>query len=410
MKKFNLSFKLALISQIISMFGGNILRFSLLLFILDLTMSAEALGLATAISGIPIVIFAIPGGIIADRMNKKRCIVALDAAKTIISAGLLSIFLSNTYSLPILITFITLFAILVTLFSPIMTSAIPRIVSDELLVEANGLIQSINAVSQLLGFVLGGFLYATLGVTNIILLCGVFFLISTIIDLFIQIPYTKLEETTGILKSVGDDVKKSFHYMTKENPFLLRIALTYAILAGLFVPIFVVGLPYIVRVQLGASETMFGFAQGFTALGMLVGGLLAGRIKKLLVVQNFFKWVLLLSALCLILALAVYGPLFSGSTIVPFWLFNIGLLLIMVIVAFGDIIVMSNVQGKAPEHLLGKVIALVIVIANFSVPIGQYLFGLIMEALASYSLLFIAISLITFLVGLLSKKMFANID
>ena len=405
MKKFNLSFKLALISQVISLLGGNVLRVTLLLFILDFTMSAEVQGLATAISAMPFVLFAIPGGIIADRMNRKKSIVALDAAKAAISAGLLIIFLNGAYTVPILITFITVFAVLVTLFGPILTSAIPTIVDEGVLVEANGMIQIINGASMLLAFPIAGFLYATIGVSNIIILCGISFLISTIIDLFIEIPFRKPKYKAG----VGQDVKESFRYMTKENPLLLKVAVMFAILSLLFVPIFGVAFPYIIRIEFGASDIMFGIAQGFAALGMLAGSLLSGKVKKWLKVEYFSSWILGMSILCLFLGFAVYSPLFFGSTFVPFWLFNVGMLLIMVIVAFGNIIVMANVQEQAPAHLLGKVVALVLLIANITPPIGNYLFGWAMETLAErVFILFIVVAATTFITALIGKKMFQN--
>ena len=81
MKKFDVNFKLVLVSQIISLIGGNVLRFALLLFILDMSGSAGTFGLVMAVSQIPVFLFAIPGGIIADRMDKKKLIVFLTALK-----------------------------------------------------------------------------------------------------------------------------------------------------------------------------------------------------------------------------------------------------------------------------------------------------------------------------------------
>jgi len=407
MKKFSLSFKLAVISQIISLLGGSVLQFGILLFILRLTQSGETYGLAVAIGGIPLILFAIPGGIIADRKNKKKCIVSLDFAKTVISIGLLIIFLNDAYSIFFLIAFNTLFMSLVTLFNPILTASVPMIVDEDALVEANGIIQSINAVSHLLGVVLGGVLFATIGLTAIILLCGVSFLISTIIDLFIKIPFEQQKTKTSVMQ----ELKASFHYMTKENPEILKITSTFAVLALLYIPIFMVVLPYIADVHFDVGDTLFGIAQGYAVFGMLIGGLISGKIKKWLKVSYFSKWILLMSALSLILALAVYSPLFAGSILVPFWLFNTGVLLIMIVVTFGNVLVMASVQEKAPAHLLGKVVSLVILSANFAIPFGQYTFGWLLEALTgNLHMLFIIIAVLTAGIAFASRGMFRKME
>jgi len=405
MKKFSFSFRLAIISQIISLLGGSVLQFGILLFILRLTGSGGAYGLAMAISTIPPVVFAIPGGVVADRKNKKKCIVGLDFTKTVISFILLIIFLSDAYSIPLLIAFITLFMSLVTLFNPILTASVPTIVDEDVLVEANGIIQSVNAVAHLLGVVLGGFLFATIGLTAIILICGVLFMISTVIDLFIKIPFAK---NTG-KSSVIQELKAGLHYMTKESPQTLKITSTFAILALLYIPIFMVVLPYVAVIHFDVGDTLFGVAQGFVALGMLIGGVASTKLKKWLKVEYFSKWILGMSVLCLPLALAV-GPIFSGAVTFPFWLFNTTLLLIMIIVTFGNVLVMATVQENAPAHLLGKVVALVILSASFATPFGHLVFGRLVERLADdIYILFIVIAIITTGVAFVSRDMFRKV-
>jgi MFS family permease len=407
MKKFGINFKLVLISQIISLIGGNILRFALLLFILDLTQSAGIFGLVTAASQIPVMLFAIPGGIIADRMNKKKLIVFFDGIKTVICAALLVIFLTSTYSVMNLTIFIAIFMAIVTLFGPILTAATPSVVDQDVLVEANGAIQAVNAMSELLSFVLGGVLIATIGIMNIIILAGIAFLISTVIDLFIKIPYEKQEAEFGVIKTAGLDMKDSLRYAVKENSFIIKSSLLFAVIALLFLPILTVALPYIVRIEFGASDTMFGISQAVSAFGMLLGGMLSGKFKKWLDIKYFSKLILMMASLCLVLAIAVYTPLFGDGMAIPFWLFNIGLMLIMVFLTFGNITVMALVQEQVPAHYLGKIIALVITIANFAAPVGQYVFGLLMELFTDgMSVLFIAIAILTIGASVAAKKMF----
>lgn len=77
-KLFNRDFSMVVIGQIISLFGNAILRFALPLYLLRETNSSVLFGTVTACSFIPMVIFLLLGGVIADRENKRNIMVVLD--------------------------------------------------------------------------------------------------------------------------------------------------------------------------------------------------------------------------------------------------------------------------------------------------------------------------------------------
>ena len=77
-KLFNRDFSMVVIGQIISLFGNAILRFALPLYLLRETNSSVLFGTVTACSFIPMVIFSLLGGVIADRENKRNIMVVLD--------------------------------------------------------------------------------------------------------------------------------------------------------------------------------------------------------------------------------------------------------------------------------------------------------------------------------------------
>ena len=408
MKNFTTNFKLVLISQIISLIGGNVLRFALILFILDMSNSAGAFGTVMAVSQIPLLIFSIPGGIIADRLNKKKLIVLLDGVKTVICGFLLFIFISQTYSIANLTLVITLFMTLVTLFAPILTAATPEIVDEKSLTAANGAIQSINAMSELLSFVLGGVLIATIGIVNIIILATILFAISTALNLFIKIPFTKQNTQTGIIKTVTNDLKEATTYATKINPFIIKLSLYIAVFAFILNPIVGVALPYIVRVTFEASDFMFATSQALSALGMLIGGVIAGKLVHFLRFTNFHKLTALVAVITLLLAVAVHLPLFPNLT-GPFWLFNLAIMGIMIFVTFGNIICFSYIQEHVPTKYLGKTVALLITILSLAGPISQIAFGHLMSRTAHIlPILFILIAILLLILARAAYHLFSK--
>lgn len=68
------------IGQIISLFGNQILRYALPLYLLNQTGSSVLFGTILACSFIPMIILFPIGGIIADRVNKRNIMVILDFA------------------------------------------------------------------------------------------------------------------------------------------------------------------------------------------------------------------------------------------------------------------------------------------------------------------------------------------
>ena len=71
MKAFNRNFILMIIGQIISLFGNAILRFSLSLYVLQVTGSASIFATILAVSILPTILLSPFGGILADRVSRR---------------------------------------------------------------------------------------------------------------------------------------------------------------------------------------------------------------------------------------------------------------------------------------------------------------------------------------------------
>lgn len=75
---FSRNFMLVVIGQIISLFGNATIRFALPLYLLNQTGSSALYGTVTACAFIPAILLSPVGGIVADRVNKRNIMVALD--------------------------------------------------------------------------------------------------------------------------------------------------------------------------------------------------------------------------------------------------------------------------------------------------------------------------------------------
>lgn len=403
-QKFDLNFRLVVISKIISVVGGNVLGFAMILFLVDFTGSAAMLGIITAVSQIPTVFITPFAGMIADRLNKKKLIVCFDFLTAATNFFFLYLLLSQTYTI-FNITVLRMVKISIVIFAQTTFGAsVPRIVKQEQLIAANGVIQSIAAIGLIAGSVLGGILFGVVSLEMIAFASGVVFLISGTISMFIKIPYTKRKLVGGIFQTVKSDMRESFIFLKNEKPIIFKLALVTAVITLLFPPIFNIGLPFIVGVIFEQQVTL---SFGVAAVGMLAGGILAGKLRKFLDIKNLAIWITFLGITGLLLALS-FMP-WMPNIAFAFWIFNLTLALMLFMFALLGTSVGAFRQQEVPAHLLGKVESLLGMISLVAGPLGVLAVGFFIETI-HLPLFFVGLAVLSwglaFLCSLVLKKYF----
>lgn len=409
MEKSRRSFYLIVISQIINLVGGAMLRFTLSLHVLDITGSAEIFAAMIAISFIPVIIFTPLGGAIADRFSKKNLMVLFDCLNTLLAGSLAILLFSGIDSVILIGVVITLLSLVSTCYHPVVTASLPVILKQDELMKANGVVQGVGALSDFIAPILAGILYGPVGVTKIVVICAICFLFSTIINIFIKIPHEKRESSGGMVKTIYYDLKEGLLYIVKGDPVLLKLALVLSVVVMLFMSAFSVAMPYVIRIIFEMSEEHFGFAQAGIGAAMLLGSVAVGtgKLGSWLHIKRIPKLLGILGIVSLPLAVAVLPNLINNeNNLLPYILFTLGFMLIMFIFSIINILAMVSVQEKVPSHLVGKVMAIMMSIVSLATPIGQFLLGFLLETFASQLfILFFVISILTFLIGIIAKRM-----
>lgn len=202
---FNKNFNLMILCQIISLFGASILKFALSLYILDITGKAEIFATILAVSSIPIIIFSPIGGAIADIFNRRNLMVIFDFSSSL-TVLVLAVFLFNNNGSILLVGIImTILSVISTMYQPTVQSSTPLLVDNEHLMNANGIVAGVASLTNIAGPVLGGVLYGVIGINAIIVISCVSFFLSAIMEIFIQIPFIKQEQTSNIIKTIFID-------------------------------------------------------------------------------------------------------------------------------------------------------------------------------------------------------------
>ena len=406
----NRNFVMAVVGQIISLFGNAVLRFVLPLYLLSETGSAALFGIVSACAFIPMIVLAPVGGIFADRVNKRNIMVILDFSTAILVLFIL--YLLGKMDVVALI-FIALFILygIQGAYQPAVQASIPALLSNEHIVQGNAVINLVSSFSGLIGPVIGGTLFGFFGITPILYISLVCFLLSAVMEIFIQIPFEK-KEAQGTIFSIGlADLKESVRYMNHEQPVIMQFSLAVAAINMILSALMIIGLPVIVTQLLAFdSETanrLYGYAEGVMAVGSLCGGMGAGMFASRMKPEKGYL-LLFYDALTLIpIGCALMLPV---PAMVSYVVIMLSCLFMMFLATLFSIQIMSYLQMIVPEHLIGKVISCAMCIGMCATPIGQAIYGGLFEVLKDkVSGLFFIVTVIVVLLAFVMKKPFARL-
>ena len=404
---FKRDFTMVVIGQIISLFGNAILRFALPLYLLRETDSSSLFGAVTACSFIPMVIFSLFGGIIADRKNKRNIMVALDFA----AAAVILIFsfaLGKVSLVPLMVAVLMILYGISGIYQPAVQASIPLIAEKQFLMQGNAVINMVSTLAGLLGPIIGGVLFGAFGITPILFISVGCFVFSAVMEIFIHIPFEKSTDGKSIFSAVGSDLSDSFQFIKYEKPIFLSVVGIIALFNLILSAMLLVGIPVIVVQILGMSDTAIGITQGAMGLGGLAGGIIAGAAAEKIRLKNGYIFLILCSLAAFFMGISVFDA-------VPK---NVGYIIITA-VSFGamcasamfSVALMTAVQQQTPPNLLGKIMAVSIAVSSCSQPVGQAVYGVLFDAFADKPYwITTGASVLAMAVSLYSKKVFAVLE
>ncbi|MEQ6356289.1 MFS transporter [Lysinibacillus sp. M3] len=377
-KSFSKDFNLMVIGQIISILGSALLRFALSLYVLDITGRADLFAVLFAISSVPILLAPL-GGAIADRFNRRNLMVIFDFASSIIVFVFFAMLAIGNSSVLLIGVVMVLLSLVSAMYAPAVMASIPVLVEEEKLEQANGIVNGIQALSNVAAPVLGGILYGLIGLKVLVVVSGVFFFLSAILEMFIHIPFMQRKQNGHIIPTLVNDLKEGFSYVVKQS-FIFKCMILAALLNLLLTPLFVVGVPIILRVTMQSSDTLYGVGMGLIDFATILGALSMGYFAKKMGITNLYSWIFITALLIVPMAVAVTPLLLNMGYYPSYILFVLSALLIAMIMTIISIYVITLVQKETPNENLGKVMAIIIAISQCMAPIGQIVYGLLFEA------------------------------
>ena len=381
----NKNFIIIVIGQIISLFGNAIQRFSMSLYLLEFTGSTAAFANILAISTIPYILFAPIAGRLSDKINRKKVMVYLDLFCSILIGVYALILLRGRDSELIVAIVMFMLSVCYTLYGPAVVSSIPQIVEEDKLTSANGIINQVGSVVNFLGPILAGVLYGLVGIKLIVIINAISFLVSAIMELFLDIPdVARADEATDngkvlsidFIKKSFIDMGHSFVYLKKEKKIILGIIASYALCNIFLVPILSIVAPYFINILLALPSQVYGVVEGICVLGMILGGFwISIKPKMFLMKKVHYTYIPMIVGVTL---MATLGFIRLNNYVLA-GLFGISGMAIMLSLSLSNVLTLTFIQQEVPSDMLGRVSAFSTAVATISVAPGQLLFGQVID-------------------------------
>jgi DHA3 family tetracycline resistance protein-like MFS transporter len=267
-------FALLFAGTLVSLLGDGIYVVALPFAVLDLHGSPSTLSLVGLAWSLGMVGFLLAGGVMADRGDKRRILLAADALRLValVVAGALA--LSDALEVWHLAGLGLMYGIGEGLSGPAMGSIIPELVSEPALVQANALSSSLRPVAmRLVGPGLGGAAVALLGVGGSLLLDAGTFLVSMACLLAIR---SRSPLPTGPAEPLRSQLREAARFVRSET-WLWATLLMAALALLCFLGPTQVLLPFRVADDLGGSAGDFGLVLAAGGAASTVGSLVLGH-------------------------------------------------------------------------------------------------------------------------------------
>jgi predicted MFS family arabinose efflux permease len=242
--------------------------------VLLLGVGEGATGLLQTALTLPFILFAIPAGLMADRLSRRWLMTSAEALRAIALAIILALISFHWLTLPLLALtgFVAVCGTVV--YSVAAPALVPSLVSPPLLPAANARIELARTVAFAGGPALGGVLVGWVGAAPAFGCAAALSIVAVVLLSGIYEPARQPAPRRHPLQDIREGAAFVLHHALLRPVFITQFIFNIA--SFLVLAVFV---PYAVR-HLGLSATGVGTVLAMYGVGMMVGALLATRVMK----------------------------------------------------------------------------------------------------------------------------------
>jgi predicted MFS family arabinose efflux permease len=272
-------FRLMWIGACVSTTGTFIQQFAQSWLVYDLTKNPFYLGLDLFLGQLPIMLFSLFGGVLADRMDRRKMLLYSQYIQMTCAFTLAGLFVTHTLKGMAFIAVILALSFIVgcgqSFGGPAYSALLPALVKGEDLANAIAMNSIQFNLARVLGPALGGLAYTVLGATWCFTLNGVSY-IAVILSLFmIQVKFVPPTSRESILKSMGEGIRFIRH---REGLGPLVVLAFFTTLLGFSITGF---LPVIVQTIFHKGPETYQVLLVSSGAGSITGGLIVAAMERL---------------------------------------------------------------------------------------------------------------------------------
>ncbi len=357
------NFKRYFVGQSVSLVGTWMQSIAQSWLVFTLTHSSTAIGLVVALQTLPVLVLGPYGGVIADRVDKRRLMVVLQALMGVqaLVLGLLTVLHAVRFSE--LCVLALLLGLNNTFENPARQSFVLEMVGADRVRNAVSLNSTMNNAARAVGPAVAGLLIASLGVGVCFLVNAASFLAA--VYSLVSMDLGDLQTSPPTRRSKGQ-MREGLAYVRHEPR--LAVPLVMMAIVGALSYEFQVTLPVIAKQGFHGGAATYGFLMAAMGVGAVAGGLFTaarGRtgLRPLTVSAAGFGLTILFASVSPVLAVEVAALAAVGWTSVTF-------------LATGN----STLQLGAAPSMRGRVMSLWAVAFLGSTPVGGPVIGWIVAA------------------------------
>ncbi|HZU70404.1 MAG TPA: MFS transporter [Ktedonobacteraceae bacterium] len=362
------NFRLFWFGQLISLIGTWMQTTAQAWLVLELTNSAWWLGVVGALQFLPVLLFALFGGVLADRLPKRRVLLFTQSSAMLLALVLWILVATGAVQLWHVLILATLLGLVNALDMPTRQAFVVEMVGRDDLPNAVALNSSLFNMARIIGPGIGGILIAWLGVAPLFLLNGISF-IAVIIGLAMidmhqlhaQTIHEKPEHGrhgAGTMKSLVEGLA----YVRNTPVVFLVIAVVgivslFGINFNVVLPLFATNVLNVGSIGFGFISATFGVGSLLSALWLAWGNKKPGMRQLLLgaIAFSFLEALFALSHLYLLSLVLIAGVGFAQ-------------------IAFSAL-ANTTLQTVTPDHLRGRVMSVYMMVFAGSTPLGNLFIG-----------------------------------
>jgi MFS family permease len=334
--------------------------------VLELSDSAVAVGVAVALQALPMLFLGLWGGLLVDRLDRRKTITATQAVSAVLAAALAVLTLTGWVELWMVFALAGGLGLVTVLDVPARQAFVTEMVGPEDFVNAQSLNSTIHNTGRLVGPAVAGLLIAAVGSGVAFAINAVSF-VAVLISLF-RIDSAGLRRADPLPRKRGQALEGLRYVWGRPE---LRACLILVAVIALFGQNFRVVLPLFARDALGGGPETYGWLTSALGAGAVLGALATAAREKV------SAWSMLLSAG----GFAVISMLIAGAP---------GLVVALaLLVGLGAVNISFNTLARvllqlgADPSMQGRVIALHAIVFLGSTPFGGPMIGWVCEEFGS---------------------------